>query len=229
MKKRYYWQHLESETCGYEVYPEILKNMLKHGYIDEISKSIYKQRLTEGFSRSAPIIPKHVMIDLETMGKQADAAVVSIGAVVFDPRYGVVTEQTFYIELDYLDQNRCIDPETQSWWANQPANIKTALSGLEDLSETLELLKNWLPNDAKVWGNGSIFDIGILENAYIQHNIEIPWEFWNIRDCRTILDLYESSRGGFNKKSGGDKHNALHDAIYQANYINMMWNKILNT
>ena len=68
----------------------------------------------------------------------------------------------------------------------------------------------------------------MLEDAYRQHKIDIPWKFWNVRDCRTIKDLYESSRGGWNKQVGGNAHNSLHDALYQAQYISSMWNKILN-
>ena len=42
---------------------------------------------------------RHVMIDLETMGKVPEMAIVSIGAVIFDPRYGEVSKETFYVEL----------------------------------------------------------------------------------------------------------------------------------
>ena len=58
--------------------------------------------------------------------------------------------------------------------------------------------------------------------------MEIPWKFWNVRDCRTVLDMYESKRGGFNKSGNrAGAHNALQDAIYQAKYITMMWSKLL--
>lgn len=170
---------------------------------------------------------RHVMIDLETMGTTPDSAIVSIGAVVFDPRYGIVTDKVFYMELDWESQNRLIDQETVEWWAEQSEEARAAHYGLDDLDEALTLLAQWLPKDAKVWGNGSTFDISMLEDAYRQLNIEIPWKFWNVRDCRTVLDMYESVRGGFNKKSGGTLHNALDDAKYQAKYITMMWSKLL--
>lgn len=174
--------------------------------------------------------PNHVMIDLETMGTIPQSAIVSIGAVVFDPRTNSVGKSSkfrFYTELDYEEQNRMICPDTQAWWLKQTAKARSALHGLDDLEEELVNLAEWLPKDAKVWGNGSIFDIAMLEDAYRQYGIDIPWKFWNVRDCRTIKDLYESSRGGWDKTAGGDAHNALHDAIYQAEYICTMWNKIL--
>ena len=169
----------------------------------------------------------HVMIDLETMGITPDSAVVSIGAVIFDPRINRVTKNTFYTELDWEDQERHINPDTLEWWGRRAPAAKAALHGLEGLSEALAGLSAWLPRDCKVWGNGATFDIGILENAYHQHGIDIPWKFWNIRDCRTVKDMYESSRGGFSKKSGGILHHALDDAIFQAQYICDMWKALV--
>lgn len=172
--------------------------------------------------------PNHVMIDLETMGITPDSAIVSIGAVVFDPRGNIVTDVTFYTELDWEAQGRHIDPSTVEWWSKQSKEAKAAHFGLEDFSDQLVNLANWLPKDAKVWGNGSTFDISMLEDAYRQLGIEIPWKFWNVRDCRTVLDMYESKRGGFNKKVNRDgAHNALQDAIFQAKYISRMWFELL--
>ena len=177
-------------------------------------------------------VPNHVMIDLETMGTRADSAIVSIGAVVFDPRLNKVgkrdTKMTFYTELDWeFDQDRHICPDTANWWSKQSVEARSALNGLDSLDTSLVELANWLPKDVKVWGNGAIFDIGMLENAYQQYGIPIPWKFWNVRDCRTVKDMYESARGGWDGKVGGVAHNALDDALHQAQYICKMWTSLL--
>lgn len=169
---------------------------------------------------------RHVMIDLETMGTLPSAAIVSIGAVIFDPRVNKVSRKTFYTELEWTEQNRLVCENTQDWWEKQSSDTKDALYGLDDLKTELVRLAKFLPNDCKVWGNGCNFDITILEDAYRQHKLDIPWKFWNVRDCRTVKDMYESSRGGWDKKMGGTKHNALQDAIYQAQYINEMWKSL---
>lgn len=44
---------------------------------------------------NTPADYRHVMVDLETMGKKSNAPVVSIGAVIFDPETGFLGE-TFY-------------------------------------------------------------------------------------------------------------------------------------
>ncbi len=174
-----------------------------------------------------PLKPNHVMIDLETMGLTPGSAIVSIGAVIFDPRCNRVTKNTFYRELDWSNQGRQIDPSTQERWTRRVAGARAALDGLDDLEGALADLKTWLPRDCKPWGNGATFDISMLEDAYRQHTIKIPWKFWNVRDCRTIKDLYESARGGYDKKTGGTLHHALDDATFQAQYICDMWKSIL--
>ena len=178
------------------------------------------------------ITPDHVMIDLETMGTTPDSAIVSVGAVMFDPRTGKVgkaeTKYSFYAELDWDFQNRFISESTEQWWKEQSESTREALHGIDDLGEVLQGLSEWLPKNAKVWGNGSIFDIAMLEHAYRELDIPIPWKFYNIRDCRTIRDLYETKTGTWQKDAGAGAHNSLHDAIYQAQYISRMYKEFLN-
>lgn len=173
---------------------------------------------------------RHAMIDLETLDTIPSSKIVAIGAVIFDPRYGKISDDKFYSLVDIKSQpDRTQSESTVTWWKGQTPEIKKQLKGTTPLIEALEDLSFWLPKDCKVWGNGATFDISMLEDAYRGLNLEIPWKFWNVRDCRTVLDMYESVRGGFNKKSGGSLHNALDDAYYQAQYITMMWQKLLKS
>lgn len=172
--------------------------------------------------------PRHAMIDIETMGTDPECAIVSIGAVIFDPRYDIIiTNSTFYWELAWRKQGRRIDHETEVWWGEQSVEARVALNGIEQLSTCLRALGGWLPPDVKVWGNGPVFDMGFLEHAYLQCEQPIPWKFWNVRCCRTIKDMYESKRGGFSHVNTGVAHNALDDAIAQAKMVNRMWYKLL--
>ena len=47
----------------------------------------------------------HVMLNLETMGYEGRSAIISIGAVAFDPKSGVLGE-TFYANVDLTS---CLD------------------------------------------------------------------------------------------------------------------------
>ena len=168
----------------------------------------------------------HAMIDLETMGTTPDSAIVSVGIVLFNPSIGV-GKKTFYRELDWANQDRLIDKGTQAWWKTQSKEAKNALFGLDDLDDVLKEIAEFLPKDVKVWGNGPTFDISMLEDAYRKYDIEIPWKFWNIRDCRTIVDMFETKRGGFGGSIGGGSHNALEDARCEAVAIVKMWRNLI--
>lgn len=170
----------------------------------------------------------HVMISIKTMDITPEAAIVSIGGVIFDPRIGIESDKTFYSELDWTSQGRSINRDTEIWWDNQPNNAQDVLFGLDELPCMLAKFAEFLPKNAKVWGNGATFDVSIIENAYRQCGITIPWKYWNIRDMRTITDIYESSRGGLYNGYDGNSYHALHDAINKSRRINLMWAKILN-
>lgn len=67
----------------------------------------------------------------------------------------------------------------------------------------------------KPWGNGSNFDIEIIESLLKAYDKKIPWIYRNVRDLRTFKEFvkYEEPM----KK--GIAHNALDDAIMQANIV----------
>lgn len=167
------------------------------------------------------------MIDLETLDILPTAKIVSIGAVIFDPRYNAMGGE-FYEELDFKAQtNRTSSADTIAWWKKQSVEARKSLKGTADLKATLEALATFLPYKCRVWGNGPTFDIVILEDAYRSFNMQIPWDFWNIRDMRTIKDIYENERGGFGWSNKTVAHNALLDAIDQAKNVNKYWKIIM--
>ncbi len=171
---------------------------------------------------------RHVMIDIETLDILPTAKILSIGVVIFDPRYGKISNDTFYTELNHKAQkDRTTGKSTEAWWAAQPLQIRSVLNGKADLAEQLEELAWFLPSDCKVWGNGPTFDMIILEDACRQLKIDVPWDFWNIRDCRTIKDMFESQRGGFGREVSRANHNALDDALYQAKYVCKYWKRLV--
>lgn len=163
----------------------------------------------------------HVMIDLETMGKSADTVFVSIGACKFDSQ-GILGK--FYANIDWNQEGRTWNGDTVKWWMKQNQEAKNAL--IQDgkpMEDVLEDFRAWLTktyigdtlnnSDPIVWGNGATFDISILEHAYGRMNT--PWKFRNVRDMRTMVALTNLS---YPLKSGV-AHNALDDAVYQAEFI----------
>jgi len=161
----------------------------------------------------------NLMIDLETLDIENSAVVLSIGAVFFDEE-GIHEE--FYRELDaqaQIDLGRSIRFDTLQWWLTQKGMFpescgKTKLA--PDLAEFVGFCNKY--EGAKVWGNGATFDISMMESLFKSTGIVTPWDFWNIRDVRTIVDLYPESRGGFQ-----NNHNALDDAKAQADWVIKAW------
>ena len=149
------------------------------------------------------------MIDIETMGTQPNAVILSIGACsVTDPAI------TFYEELGLNQAHRTYDGDTFKWWMQQERAGNRIPFGTSQLAATLQSLAMWLGQfpDVKVWAKGTDFDCTILRNAYESLQLNLPWKYNNVRDCRTIFKLLPLDTGLFNQTP----HNALADAQFQS-------------
>lgn len=176
------------------------------------------------------------MIDLETFGNRMDSAIVSIGAVFFDPDTGELGME-FYkaIDADSACRYGRVTGSTVTWWLQQSQAARDAVvAGKTPLPEALAKLADFyaLNPKAPVWGNGPTFDISILEHAYWRaHDKPAPWAFWNVRDCRTIKDLGDAI-GYRIPKLEGTAHNALDDALddarHQASWVIEIRRRLLN-
>lgn len=163
-----------------------------------------------------------VMIDLETLGTRPDAVFVSIGACCFDPHANAIGP-IFYRRIDWTDamSARTVDAATLKWWMQQDdaARLEIVKDG-DPLQTVLSDFAAWLPDNSKVWGNGAIFDISILQHAY---DYKPPWKYSNVRDVRTVVELASGrvSKDEFVRE--GVFHNALDDAVFQAKMVMGMW------
>lgn len=54
------------------------------------------------------------------------------------------------------------------------------------------------------------------------------WKFYSVRDCRTVEDMAQGLVCRKDIERRGDHHNALDDAVYQAEYISAMWKALKN-
>lgn len=163
------------------------------------------------------------MIDIETLGVRSGSIITQIAVRGFSLECGVPTHQGLNKKIDISDsilKGMSIDQSTVDWWKAQSKEArelvfsgdKVSLS--EALDELSKLVK--LEDNVRVWGNGSSFDISLLEEAYRIMNKEIPWKFYRVRDLRTIVDLAELK--GFSKKDikfEGVPHNAEDDCLHQ--------------
>jgi len=168
-----------------------------------------------------------LMIDLETLGTNRDAAVVSIGAVRFsgsgteflDP------ENQFYARVAWqpdCEAGGRIDPATLRWWLGQDPEALAELTAKPRLSPAAALreLNRFAHGCQELWANGPEFDAVILQSMHRRHGVEwtLP-RFWQWQSVRTAkLALGEADHAAVSeavKQLGGVAHNALHDALKQ--------------
>ncbi len=176
----------------------------------------------------------HLMIDLETMGKNPDAPIISIGAIFFDPQTGDMGPE-FSKTIDLETAGGVIDRDTIKWWLKQSREAQSAIMTDEiPLDDALLQLREFIDENSgeffvQVWGNGANFDNTILRRSYERQGIPCPWRYYNDRDVRTIVELGKAI--DFDARTAipfeGELHNALDDARYQAKYVSVIWQKLI--
>ena len=176
----------------------------------------------------------HLMIDLETMGKNPDAPIISIGAIFFDPQTGDMGPE-FIKTIDLETAGGVIDRDTIKWWFKQSREAQSAIMTDEiPLDDALLQLREFIDENSgeffvQVWGNGANFDNTILRRSYERQGIPCPWRYYNDRDVRTIVELGKAI--DFDARTAipfeGERHNALDDARYQAKYVSVIWQKLI--
>jgi len=169
---------------------------------------------------------KHMMLDMETLAVSPNAVVLSLGAVHFDP-YGTGHSDSLYFRIDIDDQDalgREVDPGTLEWWSRQPPAIMEEAFSPDNripLVEAMDRFHKFAWNCSAFWSHGATFDLVMIENIYKQLNKALPWNYWKLRDTRTLFDL-----GHDPEMPQANKHNALEDAIRQAVGVQNVYRKL---
>lgn len=175
---------------------------------------------------------RDLSIDLETLSLSYDAQILSIGAVFFSPETGEM-QQDFYRSVEVgSDPLGDFDEETMAWWKMQEPGARAVLHDplaspagvvLSDFCRWVSAVCYDEESVVRPWGNGSIFDIVILENALRRFNLKAPWKFWNVRDVRTVADFAGVTR--HDVEFQGPPHYALDDAKHQAKIVCVSYRK----
>ena len=162
-----------------------------------------------------------IMLDLETLATSPDSVILTFGAVKFNPfDQDVEMNQGLYFRINVDEQialGRHVDDGTVAWWGNQTDEVREEALGEHDrisLEEFTKELNKFVVGVDRIWAQGPVFDIVILENLYRQLQKPTPWPYYLIRDSRTLLKALGDTR-----KSGALLHNALADCVSQAQAI----------
>jgi DNA polymerase III epsilon subunit-like protein len=161
-----------------------------------------------------------VMIDLETLDVRPTAALLTIGAVKFDPfgdDVNTPAADKFYVKVDIDSCDKLgltTSEDTLNWWSQQSKEAQDEAFSTEDripIHDAMNQLYKFCWGAKRVWSHGAGFDVIICEHIFGRLEKAVPWSFWEVRDTRTLFDI-----GIDPKRPPVLKHHALEDAWNQA-------------
>lgn len=167
----------------------------------------------------------NIMLDVESMGRDANAALVAIGAVFFDEHTGQLGP-TFYRAIHLstsVNLGFKMEPATVLFWLGQPEEARRAIlfnsvHVADAFADFVDWVKEHGPKDKaelRMWGCSPTFDCVKVEAHLKALDLEVPWFYWAERDYRTIRErnkvVPQDERTGL--------HNALEDAKFQASHL----------
>lgn len=167
-----------------------------------------------------------VMLDIETLGVGVRAAVLSAGAVTFNPVTGKIGEKELFLFDPTQQPERNIEFRTMVWWMEQSDEAKAHWknANFPRIGNEVNRFCNFGTKfvDSKWWACGPHFDMSITESLLADEGMSPPWKFWNVRDTRTIRDhIHQDS---LPKNEGA--HDPIADCLYQIAQV-VEFNRVL--
>lgn len=178
---------------------------------------------------------RHVVFDLETYSTRKNAVVLSMGVAVFTwpqlHEFEHYRDTGLLLKLDVSAQaKRHIELETMNWWNEIPCD-RAKEASLHDIPAGLlpkyffQALRSWASvqnfGPETLWYcRGPHFDAAILEDFAADYDAILPFNFWNVRDVRTVLDFYQKEK--LDAPDTMVPHNPLDDAAWDA-YQMVYW------
>lgn len=161
------------------------------------------------------------MIDLETLGVGPLAAILSIGWCDFNESEIAEPDEIAVDVESCVKAGMRIKDSTFRWWLRQEVDARSMLQTNNPLSlhDALIMFSETFTGDEVVWGNGSNFDIAILEVAFELCDIILPWKFWNVGCYRTL----KNEAKHVPKVKPVIPHCAASDAEAQAIHLQNIW------
>lgn len=154
-----------------------------------------------------------ITIDFETCALCPTAAVMSVGAVIWNRTsddspfvFEGVTMPSLFVYGRHVDlrsqfvEGFTFDNETAQWWAQRSDEAKEVVLGYDEtplvsIDQVIGNLCRWMKEIKEMlkaeqivlWSQGTDFDIAILRNICNKYCIEIPVSYKNFRDHRTFF------------------------------------------
>jgi hypothetical protein len=178
------------------------------------------------------------MFDIETLGIESTAVVLSAAIICFDPEkdsdisFRELVERGLLVKFDAKDQvkrlDRTMTKSTLDWWGKQ-GSYQQKLSFVPDASRDMisengiEAIRKYInqyhrgadPQTMTIWARGSLDQMAI-DSLALKAGVEriAPFNRW--RDVRTAVDLMTDSKNGYCtvrdlNRDEVVKHDPVHD------------------
>lgn len=168
---------------------------------------------------------KHLMIDIETLDTAPTAAVVQIGAVLFDRTEPKISQICATVDLETALKHGTVSASTLKFWLEQDREtIKSVYLGWKPDTEAILIhLNEFMSQVDKIWSHAT-FDIPVLKHFYSQMSLrcELDENFRKCMDIRT-LEMFAGDQIEWEPREG-KHHNALDDAKWQVKHVIKMLN-----
>ena len=180
------------------------------------------------------------VFDVETLGKESSAVILSMACVYFDARQEPspkdIKDTAFFAKFNVNDQiarlGRTMTRSSISWWGKQCDIVKNKSfkPSADDIiiDDGVEAMRQWskqfpMHDKCWVWARGNLDQL-VLDSIEEKLGIEPVFFFNRWRDVRTALDLLNGSvtgyvdvdYPGFNPAHHIIKHDPVDDCVYDA-------------
>lgn len=186
-----------------------------------------------------------IVIDLESLATDPNAAILEMGAVFGDLSTGELFG--YFRELvDRQQPGRTVDLGTVKWhrdlqkknkligtlWQDEVGDEIHLTTALATLAEWIKPIVKAYP-DTQIITNGPEFDASVLATAYKSLGANTPWDFRNNQSLRTFRFMAEQlgvtgPADAFAKSNQTMAHNALYDAWREFKIAALQHQAILN-
>lgn len=162
-----------------------------------------------------------MMIDIETLSTNNDAAVISIGIAKFDDTQ-ILHTQGWALDLRKVTGH--VDPSTVKWWMGQNEAARAySFNGSQRPTDVAAALAIEMTGVTELWANDPDFDVVILKNWFERTSPGTRWpmSFRSNRSMRTIMQLARDARLNLDGSwaNGTVAHNPVDDAANQARAV----------
>lgn len=136
-------------------------------------------------------------------------------------------EYFFVVKNQKESYGRVSSTDTIEWWKKQPVEAQNKVFKPEskiDLSQLPTVFNDYcraigVNDKTMIMLNGTIFHATLMQSLYKTFDEKMPYEFWNVRDVRTILDIISGSTKLYGidqyakEKYDLNRYDALHECI----------------